>query len=169
MSVLKEISKSIDETNRTIGRLVSWLVLAMVSLMFFNVITRYGFNLNLVWQQELVGFMHAIVFMAAAGYTLLHDEHVRIDILYQKMSDKKKAFVDLVGTIIFLFPVCFAILYFSADFVTSSWQIFEASPEYMGMPGVFILKTFIWVFALSLILQGVSAIIKSLTKINEWK
>ncbi len=162
MQKLQQISDKIDSTNRIIGRLFSWSALFMVLLMFFNVLSRYAFNINLVWQQELVGFLHAILFLTAAGYTLLDDKHVRVDVIYQQMDDKKRAFINLAGTLIFLFPVCIAIVYFSHDFILSSWKIHESSPEYNGMKGVFILKSFIWVFCFTLILQGVSTICRSL-------
>jgi TRAP-type mannitol/chloroaromatic compound transport system permease small subunit len=162
MQKLKTISCIIDKTNRLIGRLFSWLALLMVLLMFFNVVSRYLLNMNLVWQQELVGFMHAMLFLTVAGYTLLDDKHVRVDVIYQSLSEQKKAIVNLIGTIIFLFPVCFAISYFSSDFIINSWGIYEASPEYNGMKGVFILKSFIWIFCFTVALQGLSTICKSL-------
>lgn len=162
MQQLQKISDSIDRLNSFLGRAISWLALAMVLLMFFNVVSRYVFNLNLVWQQELVGFMHAILFLVAAGYTLLDDKHVRVDVIYQSLSEHKKAIVNLVGTIIFLLPVCIAITYFSNDFIISSWKIYESSSEYNGMKGVFLLKSCIWIFTLTLALQGVSTICKSL-------
>lgn len=162
MNRLLKTSELIDKSNRTFGRVIAWLALAMVLLMFFNVISRYAFNLNLIWQQELVIFMHAIVFLAAAGYTLLDDKHVRVDVFYHSYCERNKAWVNLIGTIIFIFPVCFAISYFSSDYIKSSWRILEASPEYNGMQGIFILKSFIWIFCLSVFLQGVSTICKSI-------
>ncbi|PIR39017.1 MAG: C4-dicarboxylate ABC transporter permease [Alphaproteobacteria bacterium CG11_big_fil_rev_8_21_14_0_20_39_49] len=167
MQKLLKLSCTIDSTNRTMGRLFSWLALVMVLLMFFNVISRYVLNINLVWQQELVGFMHAILFLATAGYTLLDDKHVRVDVLYQQLNKRKKAIVELVGTIIFLFPVCIAIGYFSFEFISSSWEIKESSSEYNGMPGVFVLKSFIWVFCFTLTLQGISTICKSIITLRE--
>jgi len=106
--------------------------------------------------------MHAILFLAAAGYTLQEDKHVRVDVLYQSLSVRNKAIVNLVGTLIFLLPVCFAISYLSYDFILSSWKIREASAEYNGMQGVYLLKSCIWVFTFSLILQGLSNIAKSI-------
>ena len=169
MQKLHQISCAIDKTNRLIGRIFSWAALFMVLLMFFNVISRYVLNLNLVWQQELVGFMHAILFLTVAGYTLLDDKHVRVDVLYQRFDEKKQAIVNLVGTIVFLFPVCIAISYFSAEFISSSWEIYESSAEYNGMPGVFILKSFIWIFCLTLGLQGISTVCRSLIVLKEKK
>lgn len=159
--------RAINNINIIIGKAVSWLTLAMVLLMFFNVIARYIFSLNLIWQQELVIFMHAIIFLAGGGYTLLCNKHVRVDIFYQKLSEKGKAIVNIAGTILLLIPVSGTIIYFSYDFVISSWQLYEKSPEYNGVHGIFILKTFIWIFASCLILQGVSVILTGIKTIRE--
>ncbi len=156
-----KIAVNIDMVNLRCGRAVSWLTLAMVILMFGNVVSRYLFNVNLIWQQELVIALHAVIFLSTAGYTLLDDKHVRVDVLYHNFTEKRKAVVNLVATVIFLFPICFAISYYSYDFITSSWQILEGSPEYNGIKGIFLLKTFIWVFSASLFLQGISTILKS--------
>lgn len=153
--------------NRHLGQAVAWLALAMVVVMFFNVVGRYALNTTLVWQQELVRFMHAILFLSVSGYTLLENKHVRVDVFYQRFSNKTQALIDMVGTVIFLFPFCVAILYFSFGYVVSSWHILEASPEYNGMKGVFILKTFIWLFAISFMLQGISVICTSLATLKE--
>lgn len=162
MNSLTKTSNLIDAINRSLGRSISWLTLAMVVLMFFNVTSRYIFQTNLIWQQELVGFMHAVVFLAAAGYTLLDDKHVRVDVFYHGFSDKAKAIIDMCGTILFLMPVCFAISYFSYGFIISSWKILESSPEYNGMQGIFLLKSCIWAFAFSVAMQGLSTICKSI-------
>lgn len=166
---LKQTADIIDNFNRRLGYGISWLALIMVALMFINVIARYLFNSTMIWQQELVVFLHAVIFLAAAGYTLLDDKHVRVDVFYDGFSERRKALVNLTGTLIFMFPVCFAITYFSACFIADSWKIREASPEYNGMAGVFILKSFILVFTFSLILQGISVVCKSLMVLGKWK
>lgn len=163
---LTYIADKIDSLNRLIGHSVSYFTLFMVLAMFLNVVLRYAFNLNLIWQQELVGFMHSIVFLAAAGYTLLDEKHVRVDIFYQQSSNKTKAYIDLVGVLIFLLPVSISIAYLSYDFIINSWSIEESSPEYNGMAGVFLLKTCIWLFSGTLFLQGISTICKSLTTVR---
>lgn len=162
-----KLAQIIDNINLNIGRAVAWLTLGMVLVTFISVVQRYVFSANAIWQTELVGYMHGIVFMAAAGYTLLRDSHVRIDLFYQNFSEKRKAWINLIGTIIFLFPTCVMLVYFSWDFVLSSWRIFESSSEYGGLPGVFILKTFIWFFAATFALQGISTLIKSIDVIRK--
>lgn len=145
-----------------IGRIASWLVLVMVMLMAGNVALRYIWNLTLLWQQELVLFIHAIIFLSAAGYTLLAEKHVRVDAFYQGFSVKTKAWVNLLGTLVLLWPSCIAIAFYSTHFISQSWRIFEHSAEYNGMEGVFILKSFIYVFCGSLLLQGINIFVSSL-------
>lgn len=163
---IKLLQDKIDNINLKLGRSVSWLSLIIVLLMSFNVLARYAFKLNLIWQQELILFMHSVIFLAGAGYTLLHNKHVRVDVIYCHLSEKHKAMIDIAGTILFLFPFCFSISYFSYDFIINSWNIMEKSPEYNGIYGIFILKSFIWIFTFSLTLQGISTIISSIIKIR---
>jgi TRAP-type mannitol/chloroaromatic compound transport system permease small subunit len=133
----------------------------MAIVMAATVIERYLFQVNFTWQQELTRYFHAILFLGAAGYTLLQDEHVRVDVFYQRAKRKTRAWINLLGTIFFLFPVCIAIIWFSNDFIVTSWLLLESSPEYQGLPGMFILKSFIWIFCGLLILQGISTICRS--------
>jgi TRAP-type mannitol/chloroaromatic compound transport system permease small subunit len=155
------LSDAIDALSRKLGHIVAWLALLMVLMTFYNVVSRYVFNSGIAWQQELVRFCHAILFLGAAAYAMLKDEHVRIDVFYQRYSERGKAWCNLLGTLLLLYPVCAAILYFSWGYVLHSWNIHESSNEYRGMPGIFLLKSFIWIFAATLMLQGASVILKS--------
>lgn len=171
--MLQRIISSIDNINYVIGRCVAWLALAMVLLMFFNVVGRYMFNANPIWEQDLIRFVHAILFLTAAGYTLLTEKHVRVDVLYHHFNVYIKAIINLIGVVVFLFPTCFAVIYFSYDFIVESWAIHESSSEYNGLPGVFLLKSFVWVFAGTLAIQGIATILKSIDVIKRtrsiWK
>ena len=151
----------IDKVNIKIGKSFSWLLLFMVVLTCIIVILRYLFSIGFIWMQELVRFFYAMVFMACAAYTLAEDEHVRVDIIYANLSSKAKAIINTIGTIFFLLPVCIAILYYSFNYVINSWVQLEGSLEERGLHAVFILKSFIWLFSISLILQGCSIICKS--------
>lgn len=159
MTALLRIARAIDALNDHLGRLFAWLTLAMVLVTVVIVALRYGFSIGYIWMQESVRFMHAFVFLLCAGYTLLYNEHVRVDVLYLKMSERGKAMVDIFGTIAFLIPVCTVIVYFSWDYVLNSWAELEGSLEERGLHAVYILKTAIWVFAATMILQGISRVI----------
>jgi TRAP-type mannitol/chloroaromatic compound transport system permease small subunit len=155
------IIRIINFINKLIGETVSWLTLFMVLITFLVVVLRYGFNIGFIWMQESVRFMYAAVFLLCAGYTLLKDKHVRVDVLYLNLSERSKAIVDLLGSVFLLLPVCFVIFYYSWSYVINSWQQMEGSIEERGLHLVFIMKTFIWLFAILVSMQSLATIINS--------
>ena len=153
---------AIDCLNEWIGRSVAWLTFAMVLVSFTIVVLRYGFNAGWIAMQDSVKFMHALVFMLGAAYTLRHDEHVRVDILYQRMSDKARAWIDVLGTLFLLFPVSAFTLWSSWDYVGDAWAIRESSRDSGGLEGVYLLKTSIPIMAALLIVQGTAQCLRNL-------
>ena len=111
----------INKINIALGKLFSWSLLIMVILTFIIVILRYLFNIGFIWMQELVRYLYASVFMLCAAYTLANDEHVRVDIFYSKLENKHKMIINVIGSLIFLIPVCLCILYYSYTYVINSW------------------------------------------------
>ena len=154
----------LDRINTALGKVISWFTLFMVIITFVVVVMRYVFDAGFIWIQESVVWMHAAVFMLGAAYTLHDEEHVRVDVFYRNMSDKRRAWVDLVGVLIFLLPVCVFLGWKSFDFVVQSWSIRESSREPGGMPYPFIpmLKTVLLLMPVTVGLQGVSLFLKSL-------
>ena len=136
------------------GKSVAWLTVVMVLLAFAIVVLRYGFNLGWIWLQESVTYLHVTVFTVVAAWALQQDGHVRVDIFYARMSGKKRALVDLVGTLIFLIPFCIFILMTALPYVFSSWKLLETSREAGGLPMVFLLKTLILVMPVLLLGQA---------------
>tara|TARA_A100001011_G_C14145473_1_gene771661 strand:+ start:195 stop:698 length:504 start_codon:yes stop_codon:yes gene_type:complete len=166
MNILNKVSSFIDNINIKIGKLFSWLLLLMVLLTCLIVILRYLFNIGFIWMQELVRFFYAAVFLLCAAYTLAEDAHVRVDIFYSKLSIKNKYIINLLGSLIFLMPVCFITFYYSFSYVINSWTQLEGSLEERGLHAVFIMKTFIWIFSFMLFAQGISTIVASIKKIR---
>jgi len=162
MNRLRSIAVTIDALNEYIGRAVAWFTLAMVFLTFTIVVLRYLFNLGWIAMQESVTYLHAMVFMLGAAYTLKHDGHVRVDIFYSKLGPRGRAWVDLAGAILLLLPVAGFILLISWGYVSSSWSLLEGSREQGGLPGVFLLKSAIPALSILLLLQGLSQAIHSL-------
>jgi len=146
----------IDRVNDVIGRGVAWLTLAMVMITFVVVILRYVFSLGFVWVQESYVWLHGVVFMAGAGYTLLHEGHVRVDIFYRERGRRYRAWVDLFGSFGLLLPVIVMIWLVAWPYVLTSWSRFEESREAGGLPGLFLLKTVILVFCALVGLQGLA-------------
>ena len=162
VSFLAATSRWIDAVNDVVGRAVSWLAILMVVVQFVVVLMRHVFGLGSIMMQESVVYMYAVMFMAGAAYTLLRDGHVRVDILYRGADRRRQALVNLCGVVIFLVPVFLLIWIKSFPYVASSWRVLEGSKETSGIPAVFVLKSFILVFAALLLLQGVSLAIRSL-------
>ncbi len=145
-----------DRINDVIGRGVAWLTLAMVLITFLVVLLRYGFSLGWVALQESYVWLHGIVFMMGAGYTLLHGGHVRVDLVYATARPRFKAWVDLLGSIFPLLPVIVVVAVNAFPYVAFSWKWLEASREAGGLQGVFLLKSVILVFCLLVGLQGLA-------------
>ena len=144
----------INKTNIILGKFFSWSLLIMVILTFVIVILRYLFNIGFIWMQEMVRYLYAAVFMLCAAYTLARDEHVRVDIFYSKLKDRHKIIINVIGSFLFLIPVCLCILYYSFTYVINSWAQLEGSLEERGLHAVYLLKTLIWAFAIMLVLQS---------------
>lgn len=161
MGFLAALARRIDILNETVGRITAWIALPMVLIQVVVVLMRYVFGIGSIMMQESIVYMHAVLFMVTAGYTLLHNGHVRIDIFYREATPRKKALVDLVGVLVFLIPVCGLIAWVSWPYVAGSWAVFEGSKETSGIQGVFLLKSLIVVFAGLLAVQGVSVGIRS--------
>lgn len=159
---LAVVARSIDGLNERVGRAVAWLTLAMVLVTFCVVVLRYVFDVGFVRLQESYVWMHGIVFMLGAGYTLLHQGHVRVDIVYRGASPRYKAWVDLLGVLLMLWPMLVTVWLVAWPYVATSWSRLEASREAGGLPGLFLMKTVILAFCLLLGLQGLSLAIRSL-------
>lgn len=136
------------------GRMISWLVLAMVVVMFFVVVLRYVFDTGWIALQESISYFHSIVFLMGAAYTLQHDAHVRVDIFYSRLSKTAKAWVDLLGHVFILLPVMLFIIWVSWPYVMNAWEVQESSREAGGLPGVYLIKSLILVMAALLIMQA---------------
>jgi len=156
VKVLGGVVRAIDKLNELVGRGVAWLTLAMVLITFSVVILRYVFSLGWVWMQESYVWLHGIVFMLGAGYTLLHNGHVRVDIFYRPASERHKAWVDLFGVCFLLLPLVVVSMIFSWEYVIKSWAGLEESREAGGLPGLYLLKSIIWCFCLLVALQALS-------------
>jgi len=165
MSLLKSISYGISQISEWVGKTIAWLTLAMVLLTFTIVVMRYVFNEGSIALQESVIYMHAIVFMLGASYTLSQDAHVRVDIFYGAMSFKKKAMTNLFGNIVFLIPMSIFILWSSWGYVVDAWEVKESSREPGGLPWVYILKASIIAMGGLLILQAIANIFSNIADI----
>lgn len=162
---MHSLYRGIDRFTEHTGRLIAWLTLAMVLVQFIVVLQRYVFGIGSIKMQESIIYMHGMLFMLAGAYTLLHDGHVRVDIIYGTASEKKKAWTDLLGTVFFLIPMCILILWSAWPDVALSWKFKEGSTEASGIPYKYLLKTCLLIFPALLLLQAISIITKSILRI----
>jgi TRAP-type mannitol/chloroaromatic compound transport system permease small subunit len=165
MNLLIQISRWVDKLNEWIGRGVAWVTALLVVVIFVDVVMRYTFNTSFVFTQELEWHLFGFIFLIGAGYTLLHDGHVRVDIIYQRLGFKGRAWINLVGVLIFLIPGCLMVISTSWKFTMTSFAMLEGSPDPGGIPFRFILKGCIPVGFVLLLLQGISLGIHSFLQI----
>ncbi len=158
----------LDRISIIAGQAFSWLTLIMVITTFVIVVMRYVFDAGLIWLQESVIWMHALVFMMGAAYTLQQEDHVRVDIFYRELSVTGRAWIDIAGSVLFLLPLCGFLAYQAYDFVAISWSLHEASRESGGLPYPLVpmLKSILLLMPIAVTLQGVSLILRSIAIIR---
>ncbi len=161
MGSLQTLVSVIDSFTERSGRLLGWLALGMALLTAVIVLLRYGFDLGSIATQEAVVYLHGCLFMLGAAYTLKHDAHVRVDIFYRRFTPRTRAWINALGGILFLLPLCVFIFGISWHYVAESWSIRESSPEPGGLPAVFLLKTLLPAMAINLFLQGLAETLRN--------
>jgi len=159
-------ARRIDRFSTWSGRVLQWLTLAMVGIGAFNAIARYldkytGLGLSSNTWLELQWYLFSIVFLLGAAYTLREDAHVRVDVLYGTLSKRGKAWIDLLGTMLFLVPFCLLVLYMSWDFVINSWATWEQSSDPGGLAR-YPIKTMIPLALLLVLVQGSAVVIRAI-------
>ena len=164
------LSSRIDQVSEWLGRAVAWLTLVMILIGAFNAIVRYlgryiGWNLSSNAYLELQWYLFSLIFLLGASHTLRRDAHVRVDVIYGRLSGRAKAWIDLIGTLVFLIPFSVFGLWVSWPSVRNSWRIFEGSPDPGGLPRYPIKTVILIAFAL-LIAQGVSEAIKAARRLS---
>ena len=158
---LRLIVRRLDWCSLQVGHGVSWLTLALVLLTTVDVTMRYVFHTGAVFIQELEWHLFGLTFLLAGAYALREDAHVRVDIFYSQMSPRTKAWVDLAGTIVILFPVCVLVIWSSHKFVANAWGSLEGSPDPGGIPARFVLKSMIPIGFSLLAIQGVAEALRN--------
>lgn len=159
---LLKLSSIIDQFTEWTGKIISWLVIVLVLLVGYDVSMRYLFQSGSIGIQELEWHLFSIIFLIGAAYTLKHDEHVRLDVLYRSkfLSDKHRAFIDAFGSLFILLPFCILIVISAWPFISQAYIYNEASPDPGGLPARWIIKSMIPLGFALLILQAISESIK---------
>lgn len=165
MTFFERLGDTLDAFNERIGRATAWCALIMVLVQFVVVVMRYIFGIGSIMMQESVVYLHSLMFLIGAGYTLLHDGHVRVDIFYRTATPRNKAIVDILGVVFFLIPVSLLIWIYTWPYALKSWQVLEGSKETSGIHAVFLLKSMILAFAALMILQGIALAARSFARL----
>ena len=161
MPLLESFVRFVETLNGWVGKITAWLALGTVLACFATVYTRYALNTNFTWLQEIYVWQHAASIVLAAAYTMMTGGFVRVDIFYGKMSARKRATVDLVGTLVFLMPFLFVLWLAFSVFVGNAWRADEGSPNPGGLPDWWLLKGTLLVFVVLVFLQGLATIARS--------
>ena len=158
---------TIDRLLDHVGKLCGVLLLALVALQFVIVLGRYVFAINYLWMQELAIYVHAAIFLLATPWALLKNRHVRIDVVSEHLNNRVNSVIEILGHGLLLFPLMATILYFSVPYILQSWTILEGSAEVSGLPGLFLLKSLIALFALLMMAAGWARIMVALRQVRK--
>lgn len=164
---LERVAAALDLLNLWTGLGVRWLALLMVLVQFGVVLLRYVFGVSWIWLNESVLYMHGALFMLGAGYTLLVDEHVRVDIFYSRAGPRGKALIDAFGHLLLLFPAMGLLLYWSWPTVRNSWAVMEGPVSVGGIPASFLLKSLIPAFAVLVMIQALARLLRDLVRLGK--
>ncbi len=154
--------RAISAFNTALGYFFSWFALGVVLVCFTVVVLRDVFSVGFIWMQDLYVWLNGVMFTGIAGYAMLRGQHVRVDIFYRPASARSKAWVDLFGTVFLLAPFIYVVLVWSWQYVMRSWQFAESSSNVGGMPGLYVVKSFVIVFAVVVGLQGIALALRSI-------
>ena len=155
------IANFIDRITVASGKVLACLMLPLVLLVFANAILRYVFGLGHVWLFEAVGYCFAILAVGLVGWALKENEHVRVDIFYSMMNPRRKALIDILGTVFFITPFLWLMWDRSLPYVQRSWKSREGSMEISGIPYVWLLKTCLLAFCVILGLAALAFLIRA--------
>ena len=164
---MQTIVKWIDILNHRAGQLAGWSSFVLVLLISIDVAMRYLFGFTMIWIIEVEIYLFAIIFLLGSGYALQKDRHVRVDVIYDRMSDFWKAWIDLIGGIFFLLPWSFIISWVGYQYAYMSYVIGERSPQPGGLPALYLLKGLMALGFFLLFLQGCSQIYSSIQRIRK--
>ncbi|MFC3050773.1 TRAP transporter small permease subunit [Kordiimonas pumila] len=159
--MLSKIVSGLNQILDISGKLLAILPLLLILVQFSVVLMVYVFSNGNIQLQESLQYINAIMFLGGAGYTALKDEHVRVDLFYSKFSGRQKACVNLIGTLLLLCPFLILFWISSVPYVFQSWHILEGSVEASGLPFIYILKSTLLLFAGTMTLHALSAIISN--------
>ncbi|WP_034229541.1 TRAP transporter small permease subunit [Aquimarina pacifica] len=164
---MQKLISFLDWLGEKIGVVVSWTSVLLAVVISLDVVIRYVFEFTYVWMIELEIYLFGMLFLLSSGYTFKYEKHVRVDVFYTRLSDKRKAWIDLLGGVFLLIPWCYVVIVSSWYYGMSSFLMGESSPQPGGLPALYVLKFCITLGFTFLLLQGVSHMLKSIQIISK--
>jgi len=159
-----KIENIINKFSNIIGTIAAILLLGLLLNVFYDVIMRYLFNDVSIGMQELEWHLYATVFLLGISYTLKENAHVRVDIIYERLSPKKQAFVDITGTLFLLLPFSILVAYYGIGFAQESYSLGEGSGDPGGLPYRWIIKSMISLSFIFVIISSLGFMLRSLNR-----
>ncbi len=149
-----------DRISQLVGQAVSWASLLLVLITVYDVLARYFLQRTAAWIMELEWHLFGLLFLLGGAYALQQDRHVRVDVFYQRMGERERAWVDLLGTLLFLLPWCTVLIYWSAQYAAASWAVREGSPDPGGLPARYLIKGALVLGLILLFMQGLARLLR---------
>lgn len=148
------------------GKLAALAIIPMILLVFANAILRYVFGYGSVWLYEAVIYCFVVVMAGAAGWTMVRDEHVRVDILYAAARPRRQGLIDVLGCLFLLAPFLWIMWDRTLPYVGRAWATREGSMEISGLPFLWLLKTMMLVFVVLLAFAGIAFFLRALLRMS---
>jgi len=164
--IAKWLSARIDAVSGwALGGAIAGAII-LVGAQLLVVLLRYAFGLSFTWLNEIVIYAFAAMFMLGSASALRDDAHVRVDILRPRFGARRRNWIELAGIYLFLFPICIRLLAMTEQGLARSWALFEGSRESDGLPLLFLFKTLLPVFAVLMLVQGLSEALKAALRLT---
>ncbi len=159
--MLEKTIQIINTINQKLGKWISWLSLALVILVCLIVAMRYLMDYTIIWMDELSRYFFAYLFLYGAGYTFQKDRHVRVDVFYDKWTIKRKAWINLIGGVLFLIPWCVILVQVGWHYTVIAFNMNESSSQAGGLPALYLMKSAIFLGIFFLLLQGIASVLSA--------
>jgi TRAP-type mannitol/chloroaromatic compound transport system permease small subunit len=159
---MNKVFDLVDKTNEMVYKAASWIILPLFLGLFYEVVARYFFNAPTVWAYDLTYMLYGTMFVLGSPHVLRINRHIRVDLFYEKFSEKKKRVVDLVLYLVFFFPATIALFIKSIDYTIFAWKVGEKASSGAWRPSLVPLRLVFSVALFLLLAQGIVCFIRIL-------
>jgi TRAP-type mannitol/chloroaromatic compound transport system permease small subunit len=166
-AVMQRMIQRLESITELSGKLAAWAVLGLIALVLYDTLARYLFSSGSIALQELEWHIHDVLFLLGISYALKYNAHVRVDLFYEKYSDKLKAWINIIGVVLLIIPFSVFIFYTGMEFARDAYSYGEMSPNPGGLGYRFVIKSVISIAFALVILQAVSELLKSIQLLSE--